>query len=259
MRAKRSEQIGQAWSAIETMRSVLQDALLAVYLHGSAASSGLRPQSDIDLLAVIDRPMTEEQRRRLLPELLRISGRYPAQPRGLRCIEVMVFLEADLTAPGFPARAEFIYGEWLRDAFESGQLPTPVSAPENTLVLAQARHEAFPLFGPTTKELLPEIPLEHARRAMRDLLPMLLDGLEGDERNVLLTLARMWRTAATGEFVAKDTAATWATPRMPAQEAAMLTFACDAYLGKVEDDWGNRQAAAQRAAQYLHQRVSELL
>lgn len=259
MKAEKTAKLEQAQAAIDTMRSGFQDALLAVYLHGSAVSSGLRPQSDIDLLAVIDRPMTEEQRRHFLSALLRISGRHPAPPGGPRCIEVMVFLEADLAAPDFPARAEFIYGEWLRDAFDAGQLPLPVSDPENTLVLAHARQEAFPLFGPDAKEILPEMPLEHVHRAMRDALPMLLDGLRGDERNVLLTLARMWRTAATGEFVDKDAAATWAAPLMPDPEADTLIHAHKAYLGKVDDDWERRQAAAKRAAAHLRQRVLELL
>ena len=34
---------------------------------------------------------------------------------------------------------------------------------------------------------------------MRDALPSLAAGLDGDPRNVLLTLARMWRTVATGD------------------------------------------------------------
>jgi streptomycin 3"-adenylyltransferase len=249
----------QARVATETMRSLFQDDLIAVYLHGSAASGRLRPQSDIDLIAVLDRPMNESQRKCLLSALLRISGRHPAPPDAPRCVEVMVFLTANLSAPDFPARAEFIYGEWLRDIFEAGDPPMPVSDPENTLVLAQARQEAQPLFGPDLAELLPEIPCRHVRRAMRNALPALLAGLHGDERNVLLTLARMWRTASAGEFVAKDAAAKWAAPRMPDQEADMLNLACEAYLGNAEDDWKDRQAAVRQTASFLHRQVSMLL
>ncbi len=95
---------------------------------------------------------------------------------------------------------------------------------------------------------------------MRDALPTLLDGLRGDERNVLLTLARMWRTVVTGEFIAKDAAATWAASRMPELEADTLIHARNAYLGKIDDGWESRQAAARGAAAHLHQRVvSEFL
>jgi predicted nucleotidyltransferase len=253
------QQIDEALAATETIRSILREALLAVYLHGSAVSGGLRPQSDVDLLAIVDCPMVDEQRRDLLAALLRMSGRHPRPVGAPRCIELMVFLRADIAAPNFPARAEFIYGEWLREAFESEELPASVSDPENTLVLAQARQEAVPLFGPDAKELLPPIPPEQVRRAMSDALPLLADTLRGDERNVLLTLARMWRTSATGDFVTKDAAATWAADQMPDEEAGTLIHAREAYLGKVRDDWENRQTASERTAAFLRQRVLELV
>ncbi|WP_246727707.1 aminoglycoside adenylyltransferase domain-containing protein [Chelativorans sp. Marseille-P2723] len=259
MREETALHLEQAWSVTKTMHTLFHEALLAVYLHGSAVSGCLRPQSDIDLLAVIGSPMTEAQRKGLLSALLQISGRYPAPVGGPRCIEVMVFLEENIAPPDFPARAEFIYGEWLRSAFEAGELCWPISDPEHTLVLAQAAREAFPLFGPSAKALLPKIQSEHIRHAMRDALPALLQRLNGDERNVLLTLARMWRTAMTGEFVAKDSAATWAAARMPELEAVALNAAHEEYLGKVEVDWENLQAAARETAAYLYERVSKLL
>lgn len=60
------------------------------------------------------------------------------------------------------------------------------------------------------------------RLAIRDALPILLDGLSGDERDVLLTLARMWRTAQMGDLMSKDHAASWAAAKMPITEADML-------------------------------------
>ncbi|EAA8855156.1 DUF4111 domain-containing protein [Escherichia coli] len=249
----------QARAVLDTVRGVFEDALLAVYLHGSAVSGGLRPQSDIDLLVVIDRPMTEALRKSLLAALLRVSGRHPASPGGPRCIEVMLFQKSELAVPGFPARADFIYGEWLRDALEAGELPMPVTDPEITLVLAQARKESRPLFGPDAADLLPEIPAEHIRHAMRDSLPALLNGLHGDERNVLLTLARMWHTATTGKFISKDAAATWAMPHLPEPLAEVVACAREAYLGRVKDDWGTSQADARQTANHLYQQVITLL
>ncbi len=246
-------------AATAALHVVLGDALLGVYLHGSAVLGGLRPQSDIDLLVIVDRPMTNDQRKDLLSAFLQISATHPSTPGGRRCVEVIVFVASELAGQDYPAQAEFTYGEWLRDAFEAGEMPIAARDPENSLVLAQALREVRPLFGPNASDLLPEIPLEHVRCAMHDALPALLGGLQGDERNVLLTLARMWRTAKTGEFVSKDAGAAWAVAQMPDQEAYTLDFAHKAYLGDVRDDWSNRRDAAQRAAEYLRRRISELL
>src|SRR5690606_18364981 len=88
---------------------------------------------------------------------------------------------------------------------------------------------------------------QHAEPLLdRQALPALLDSLEGDERNVLLTLTRMWRTLATGDFVPKDAAAGWAVARLPAEHAAVLATARDAYLGIRRDDWSARRQEARR-------------
>lgn len=249
----------QIQSALEILHRILGDALLGVYLHGSAVSGGLQPQSDIDLLAVAESELNESQRHGLVMDLLCLSGPHPVVPGGPRCLEVMVFCQSDLARGDFPARAEFVYGEWLRDAFEAGESPMPERDPEYSLVIAQARQEAIPLRGPPVDELLPAVAPEQVRRAMRDALPDLLDGLHGDERNVLLTLARMWHTASTGKFVTKDAAAKWAIPRLSSPNAITLDHARRAYLGQITDDWSSHGDAAQQLARHMGEYVSNSL
>ncbi|CAM3755555.1 aminoglycoside adenylyltransferase family protein [Xenorhabdus thuongxuanensis] len=242
----------EANKALLIVQKRLAKSLVAVYLHGSAVVGGLRPRSDVDLLVVIDQPMTSEVRKCLAADLMMISGRYPSDPDGRRPVELIVFLCADLSTSLYPARSEFIYGEWLRHKYEVGEIPKPVCDPELTLVLAQSRQEAIPLVGPNASSLLPAIPRSDIYRAIKDVLPALIETLQGDERNVLLTLARMWRTLVTGEFVSKDVAANWAAARLPAIQAAVLTDAREDYLRGREEDWRNRQQELQLTVSSLH-------
>ncbi|MFC3058053.1 aminoglycoside adenylyltransferase family protein [Paenirhodobacter populi] len=251
-----SEQVSETLAAL---RDILGGGLQAVYLHGSAASGRLRPQSDIDLLAVVRCGLTESERASLLSSLLRLSGRYPSAPSGPRCLEVMVFSHPDLTAGLFPARADFVFGEWLRDGFAAGEAAMPTQNPELTLVLAQARQEAIALLGPDRDELLPEVPMTEIRDAMRELLPALLKGLQDDTRNALLTLARMWHTADEGTFVSKDEAAAWAIPQLSDQSASILDHARRAYLGEISESWSSRQKQVQSLAEELVLHVTEAL
>ena len=244
--------------ALPILRRCLGDSLCAVYLHGSAVTGGLRPRSDVDLLVVIDQPTTPAIRARLVAELLRVSGRHPAKPEGPRPLELIVFQRTELS-PAYPARSEFLYGEWLRDECEAGAVPNPVSDPDFTLLLAQARAAATALIGPPPAELLPIISDADIRRAVREALPGLLGNLQGDERNVLLTLARMFRTLTTGEFVPKDVAAEWAMPRLPAATASLLALARAAYLGMATDDWQPRQQDVKKAANDLSERLTMML
>ncbi|PHM65801.1 hypothetical protein Xsto_01748 [Xenorhabdus stockiae] len=241
----------EADNALLIIQRRLAESLVAVYLHGSAVAGGLRPNSDVDLLVVVNKPLTTEIRECLAADLMLISGRYPSDPDGRRPVELIVFLLTDLRASHYPARSEFMYGEWLRHQCEQGKMLKPVYDPELTLVLAQSRQEAIPLIGPPVSDLIPVIPKSEIHRAIKDVLPGLIETLQGDERNVLLTLARMWRTLVTGEFVPKDIAADWAAARLPFMQSTVLADARKAYLSGNEEDWESRQ-------QELHITISSL-
>jgi streptomycin 3"-adenylyltransferase len=245
----------QIKNAVGSISRILQGAVLGIYLHGSAVQSHLRPQSDIDLLVMTGRPVMERERVALAAALLQLSGRHPHRAGEPRCLEVMIF---DINGRGIqcnPAQTEMVYGEWLRDAYERGESAGPTHDPENTLILAQAREYSFPLYGPDAVQLLPEVSSTAIRSAMRNGLAALIDGLDGDERNVLLTLARMWRTAEIGDFVAKDVAASWARPRLLERDAFLLDYARRAYLGEVIDAWRDKQTAARSVASHMREQI----
>jgi hypothetical protein len=58
-----------------------------------------------------------------------------------------------------------------------GEIPKFVCDPELTLVLAQSRQEAILLFGPGASNLLPAFPRSDIHRAIKDVLPTLIETL----------------------------------------------------------------------------------
>ena len=60
---------------VAVVRELLGETVVGIYLHGSAIIGGLKPTSDIDILVLINRPMTPDERRELIGRLLPISGR----------------------------------------------------------------------------------------------------------------------------------------------------------------------------------------
>lgn len=249
----------EATKALPLLKHRLGSSLAAVYLHGSAVAEGLRKRSDVDLLVIVSKALSAPVRARLSADLMKVSGLYPRDPVGRRPLEVMIVRLADLEQMPYPARAEFVYGEWLRGALESGAVPQAEASPEFTLLLAQARGEAVPLVGPSIVDMVPDIPSDVIRRAIGDLLPELVESFEGDERNVLLTLARMWRTLGTGQFVSKDSAADWAGPQLSDQAAGTLALARDAYLGDGNDDLHIRRTEVSQTVEEIRERILAIL
>jgi len=244
----------EALAALGALEAVLGRAPLAVVVSGSAVDGGLRPLSDVDVLVVVEDAPDDDARRRLAAALMAVSGRCGAGGP-VRPLDVTVVRRDDVVPWRYPPTQAFAYGEWLRAAYEAGAGPAPAPHADLAIVLAQARAIGVALLGPHPRELLDPVPDADLRRALRDALPALLADLYGDERNVLLTLARMWRTAATGAFVPKDAAAAWAAARLPAEAAGWLESAGRAYVGACEDDWSNHRAEVATVAERLQREI----
>lgn len=224
----------------EVVARILGDTVAAMYLFGSALNGGWRAHSDIDLLVLAHRELRDGDARALGIALAQVSGPQatggPARPA-----EVTVVCLGDLRPWRPPVRRVFQYGEWLREAALAGRLEGPVRDPDLTLLLATAQQAHHPLAGPVLDAFLEPLPTADIRRAILECLPSVRAGLAGDERNVLLTLARMWRTLEDGAIVAKDEAADWAIARLPDAIAEPLKAARDAYRGLREDNGSARE------------------
>lgn len=229
---------------------MLGDAVLGAYLHGSAVMGGLRPTSDVDVLVVLGRPTTVAERQALVDRLLDISGRR-ARSGPARPVELTMVVQSDVRPWRYPPSVEFQYGEWLRDACEAGVLPAPAPNPDLAPLILMTLAGDHALFGPRPAEVLDPVPIDDVRRAILASVPGLLADLETDTRNVLLTLARVWSTLATGEIRTKDGAADWALPQMPKAQRAALARARDMYVGGFDDDavgWAEMAADVRAAA-----------
>lgn len=237
MNAVIPDEAKQAQSVVE---DVLGESVVGIYLFGSAVVGGLKRNSDVDILVAVDAPPTFKQRKSLVAQLMKVSGAM-GNARSVRPVELTVIAISDVVPWRFPPRAEFVYGEWLREEFEAGSVPNPAYDPDLAIVLKKVVDNSLPLYGANAAEVFEPVPVADVRRAIRDSLPTLLAEIAGDERNVVLTLSRMWLTAATGEIASKDAAAEWAGGQLAKEHADLLNYAQQGYLGNIEDRWEERQ------------------
>jgi aminoglycoside 9-adenylyltransferase len=83
-----------------------------------------------------------------------------------------------------------MYGEWLREQVEKGEIPEPTFDPDLTILLAQLRKNSINLFGLKATEVLESVPMTDIQKAMRESLPGLIASMEGDERNVIFNFSQ---------------------------------------------------------------------
>ena len=235
----------EAGAVLQILLDGLGEDIRAVYLYGSAIAGGLRPRSDVDVLAVARRRLTDSERRQTVHRLLDISGaRARAGPA--RPVELTVVAAPDIRPWRYPPSRELQYGEWLRDEFEAGLIAGRTPDPDLATLLTMALAHGRALHGPEAAAIIDPVPADDLLQAIVEGVPGLLADLEGDEANVLLTLARIWLTLTTGEIRPKDSAAAWAIARLPEANRAALARARAIYVGDAADEW-TEQAGALRA------------
>jgi streptomycin 3"-adenylyltransferase len=218
---------------VALVHDVLGADALGAYLFGSAVLGGLKPRSDLDVIAVSARPTTRVEKRRLVDRLLAVSGR-----EGRRRLELTIVVQSAVRPWRYPPSFDFQYGDWWREEFERGDLE-PWSSnvkPDLAVMLTMVLLANRPLFGPPPATVLDAVPRDDLVRAMVDLDSLLLD-LDKDTANVVLTLARVWSTLATGDIGPKDGAADWSRSRLPEEHRAILDRARSIYLGEADDRW----------------------
>lgn len=247
----------QAIQAQEVIEGLLGNQLIGIYLYGSAIHGGLNINSDIDILVISNQGLSKTTRNELTKRLMLVSGKIGCKNK--RPLEVTIINQNDVVPWQFPPKCEYMYGEWLREQMEAGEIPQASHNPDVAILLWQARKYSLSLKGLEVTKIIEPILMADVQKAIGCSLPELIAGVKGDERNVLLTLARMWFTLSTGEICPKDQAAEWAIPKLAKEHATLLEKAKKAYLGDYDDKWEGMETEIIELVNYLKRSIESSL
>lgn len=222
----------QLVDTVSILKRQLGDTLQTVHLFGSAVHGGLKPLSDIDLLVTVSTPLDATTRAALMSKLLSVSAA-PGTDSVRRALEVTIVAQVDVLPWRYPARRQMQFGEWLRDDIESGIYEPVMTDPDLAILLTKVRQCSLALYGPDAQQFFDEVPVIDLQRSLLHTLALWTTEADwaGDERNIVLALARIWYTAVTGDIASKNEAANWAILRLPIECQQIVAAARDEYLG----------------------------
>lgn len=256
---KIAEQIS---NCIELLREVLKSDLLGVYLYGSYLLGGLQKYSDIDLFAVSKRETSLEEKALLEKELLKISGIYNVS-NDLKPIEIIIVTKSAVNPWKYPPdydypKFDFLYGDWLRKDFEAGSIepwPNNKKMPNLALIITQLLLSNKVLYGPKPDELLNAIPYKDFVTGTTAEIGFLMNEIDWDTRNILLTLARIWTTLETDTIRSKEAATSWAIEKLPNEFKPVLEYAKAVLLGEKEENWNELKDLINPCAEYMIEKI----
>lgn len=225
---------------IELKRLFSKD-LLGVYLYGSYVKGGLKKDSDVDFLVIINRDMTKEEKRILISKIMPISKEI-GEDTSLKYIELTVLNYHENENWSYPPIEEFIYGEWLREDYLNYFIPEKNNNIDLTILLYQAKLSSISIYGENNiNNLIPDVPFIDLQKAIKESSKELIKDFYGDEKNVILTLCRMIVTYETGKFYSKDLAGSMIienlSENLSIEENNLISLAISSYKNGNSVDW----------------------
>lgn len=188
-------------------RAILGPSLQGAYLYGSAAQGEMAQLSDIDVLLVIETPLSERQNADLAAQLNHAALPVPASG-----LELMAVLSQTALRPPLEPRVAFALSTGENWATE---IQTGIDYEDVLLDTAIARESGRALLGPPPRDAFGAVERSRLLRLVVQALewhrPRLLD-LHHDPlgQNSILNAARAWRYAVTGGLASKRQGGLWA-------------------------------------------------
>lgn len=238
--------------AVSGYRAILGDNLVGVYLHGSLAFGCFAwEQSDIDFIAVVQEPMSLEEKRAILKLLLELTPICP--PKG---IEMSVVLLKDCRDFHHPAPFELHFSNaWLRAVREDldGYLASPHGGdPDLAAHFTVIRAVGKTLWGlPIAQVFAPVLRADYIDSICGDVKSAPEDILENPVY-MTLNLCRVLGYLQQGLVLSKRQGGEWGMQNLPVRYKNLLEQALSVYGGGNEPVWA-RDALEDFAREMLKQ------
>ncbi len=214
----------------EGFRAILGEKLVGVYVHGSAAFGCFRWEvSDIDFLAVVNAPLTQEERVALIRCLLRISPDAPEKGLEMSVVTAEVCRNFVYPTPFELHFSNAYLGACLADA--EGYCARPHGGdPDLAGHFAVTRACGIAWYGAPIDEVFAPVPRE---ALMSSILNDVSDAQDGGVHEnpvyFVLNLCRTIACAEQGLMLSKAGGGQWALENLPEEYHPVIRAALDGY------------------------------
>ena len=237
----------------EQSRSILQENLVGIYLHGSAVMGCFNPRkSDIDLIIVVERPLTDAVKRAYMDMVFRYSALGPAKG-----IEMSIVLRKVCKPIVYPTPYELHFStghlEWYKqdpdDYIRRMNGVDKDIAAHFTII----NHRGRCLYGAPVKEVFAEVPSCDYMDSIWNDIAEAPENITKDTMYLTLNLARVLAYQEEGLVLSKKEGGEWAISHLPAEYHPLINDALREYSENAAIVYD--EALAKRYAGYMVKRI----
>ena len=233
----------------EKSKDILGDNLVGIYLHGSAVMGCFNPgKSDIDLIIVVNNPMTDEVKKEYLDMVVKYNEQGPSKG-----IEMSVVLKKVCNP--------FVYPTPFETHFSVGHLNWYKEKPDEYIKAMKGEDTDLAahftiinkrgkcLCGAPIKEVFADVPSKDYMDSIWDDIAEAPDDIADNTMYLTLNLARVLAYKKEGLVLSKKEGGEWAINNLPQEFHSLITDAMREYEESAEIDYDIE--LAKRYAEYL--------
>ncbi|MBO4872733.1 MAG: DUF4111 domain-containing protein [Lachnospiraceae bacterium] len=238
---------------VEQSKEILRDNLVGIYLHGSLAMGCFNPRkSDIDLIIVVDRPLSDPVKRTFMDMVVGYNARGPAKG-----IEMSVVLRKVCKPFVYPTPYELHFSagylEWYEEDPDDYIREMKGTDKDLAAHFTVINNRGVCLCGLPIKDVFAEVP-------GRDYMDSLWFDIENAAEEITeyplyltLNLARVLAYKEDGLVLSKKEGGEWAIKALPPEYRPLITEAMREYSESAEAVYD--QALAKQYAAYVIKRI----
>lgn len=214
---------------VEIYKKVLNENLVGLYLHGSLAMGCFTPRSDIDLIAVVESPMSLEAKRALIDEISTVG---PLPAKGL---EMSVILREHAKNVVHPMPFELHYSPAHKGMYEAdrGYICGGTTDRDLAAHLTMVKHRGVCLHGKPIDEVFGSIQKSYFIDALIYDIEDAKEKVVKDPVNVTLNLCRTLYFLRRGFIGSKLEGGYWCESHLPAEHQGLVAEAVKVYTDSI--------------------------
>ena len=239
----------------ERSQSILGDSLAGIYLHGSAVMGCFNPlKSDLDLIVVVNRPLSDPVKKEDMDMVVRCSAQGPAKG-----IEMSVVLRETCRPFVYPTPFELHFSaghlKWYKD--DPDDYIHKMNGTDKDLAahftIISKRGKC--LYGAPVKEVFAEVPGQHYRDSIWNDIEGAAEEITENTMYLTLNLARVLAYQEDGLVLSKAEGGEWAIRHLPSEYHPLIAGAMREYSESAEVAYD--PALARRYAEYAIMRIKQ--
>ena len=240
---------------IRQNKDILGDNLTGIYLHGSAVMGCFRAGvSDIDLIVVIEKDISDEKKRQYLDMLVALNRQAPAKGIELSIVEKDVCSPFVYPTP-FVLHFSVAHLEWYQtrpEAYIAGMKGTDPDLAAHFTILY---HRGKTLYGKEIREVFSQVSREHYLDSIwNDIKNAEADILE-QPVYVILNLYRVLAYTRDSLILSKKEGGEWGLANVPVKYNGLISGALAEYRTGVLMQTDNCRQLAEEYARYMIEEI----